>query len=322
MIYILSLIFVGGALLVFAPFSRRIIATVFTPPYIEYKDVPPAVTIVSYLVFVVFVATLTLGASIKQVPAGHVGLVYTFGDITGQRDAGLQIIAPWQGFKTTSIQTQKIRPETTCGNAAIEECLEAFSEETQNVFIRPTINLSVSPTAVQELFTAVGPDYIDKLVRPRLHQIFKDETVKYVSVEIAPSREGIRKAVRTRLIEELAGFSITVEDLLIDNISFNPAFEDAIEAKQNASQEALKEAELVEAARQRALQKVEEATGEANANTILAQSLREQGNFILQFRAIEALADNVRIILLPEDSGLIPILGESLLGGGVAEEER
>lgn len=257
---------------------------------------------------------LTLGASIRTVPAGHVGLVYTFDDITGQRDPGINMIKPWEGFKVVNVQTQKIRPETTCNNEGIPECLEAFSEETQNVFIRPMINLSVSPNDVQELFRQVGPDYIDKLVRPRLHQIFKDETVKYASVDIAPKREIIRAAVRARLIEELAGFSITVEDLLIENVSFNPAFEDAIEAKQNASQEALKEGELVEAARQRALQKIEEARGEAEANTILAESLRVNGNFILQFRAIDKLADDVKIIMLPTDSGIIPILGDSFLG--------
>jgi regulator of protease activity HflC (stomatin/prohibitin superfamily) len=281
----------------------------------ETKEGAYGVAVIAIIGVPLIMVALTLGASIRQVKAGEVGMVYQFGDIVGQRDAGINLIAPWQGFKTTSIQTQKIRPETSCDGGAIEECLEAFSEETQNVFIRPTINLSVSPDAVQELFRNVGPNYIDKLVRPRLHQIFKDETVKFTSVDIAPSREVIRAAVRDRLISELAGFSITVEDLLVDNISFSSTFEDAIEAKQVASQEAQRQAELVVAAKQQALQAIKKAEGEAGANEVLAASLRENGNFILQFRAIEALADDVKIIMLPTDSGIIPILGESFLTG-------
>ena len=268
------------------------------------------------LLFVVggMLAAITFGSSIKTVGAGHVGLVYTFGDITGQREAGLQFIFPWQGFKVTTIQTQKIRPETTCNDGQVEQCLEAFSAETQDVFIIPTVNLSVSPDNIQQLFTEVGPDYIDKLVRPRLHQIFKDETVLFESVEIAPNREVIRARVRARLITELAPFSITVEDLLLDNVDFRQVFKDAIEDKQVAEQEAQKQIELIRAARAEADQVIERARGEAEANRVLAESLRENGNFILQFRAIEKLAPNVRIMLLDSNSGIIPILGESLFG--------
>ena len=37
------------------------------------------------------------------------------------------------------------------------------------------------------------------LIEPRVAQNFKDETVKYKSVDIAPNREKIRQAVRQRL---------------------------------------------------------------------------------------------------------------------------
>ncbi len=269
--------------------------------------------VLTLVVGVIFVA-LTLGASIRTVDAGHVGLVYTFGDITGQREAGLQMIMPWQGFKVVTIQTQKIRPETTCNDGKVEQCLEAFSKETQDVFIIPTINLSVSPDNVQQLFTEVGPDYINKLVRPRLHQIFKDETVLFDSVDIAPNREVIRERVRSRLIAELAPFSITVEDLLLDNVDFRQVFKDAIEAKQVAEQEAQKQIELIRASQAKADQAIEEARGQATANTILAESLEKNGNFVLQFEAIKKLAPNVRIIIVPNDGGIIPVLGESLLG--------
>lgn len=277
-----------------------------------------AIVVISTIVFLLFTVGLTIGSSFKQVGAGHVGLVYTFGDITGQREAGFNLIAPWQGFKVVSVQTQKIRPETVCRDkgTGIEtpDCLEAFSQENQDVFVVATVNLHVSPDDVQALYIQYGADYIDKLLRPRLHQLFKEEVVKYPTEEVALNRQQIRVNVLRTLTAELAPFSIVVEDLLLDNVDFNQLFKDAIAQKQIASQEALKQQELVLASQFKADQAIEEARGQAEANTILAASLQVNGNFVLQFEAIKRLAPNIKIILIPNDGGIIPVLGADLLG--------
>lgn len=311
MIYIvISLI--AFPVLVLVPLIIKAIATDQT----ELNETPIAPWFLGGLaLYLLFMAAFTAGSSIRTVPAGHVGLVYTFNDITGQRSAGINLILPWQGFKKVTVQTQKIVPEGSCTNGT-ENCLGAFSQETQDVFVVAAINLHVDPDDIQTLFRNVGPDYINKLVLIRLDQIFKDETVKFVSTDIAPNRETIRTAVRERLRDELAGFSIVVEDLLILDLDFPQGFKDAIEAKQQAEQEAQRQEELIRSAEAQAAQAVAIAQGEADANTILAASLESQGNFILQFRAIEALADNVTIMLLPTENGLIPVLGESLIGAG------
>lgn len=269
---------------------------------------------------------VTLASSIKTVPAGHVGLVYTFGDITGQRAAGFQLIAPWQGFKTASVQVQTLcfmeETETKhCpeGSRKMGSGLDSFSEETQNVFIDAIVNIKVDPDNVQSLYREVGERYVDKLIPGRVAQVFKDETVNYTSIEIAPAREELRRTVEPSLRDELRVFSIDVVALLVENIRFNPAFEDAIEQKQIASQEALAEGQRVEAARQRAQQTIEHARGEAESNHILAESLRVNGNYIIQFRAIEKLADDIKIMILPTDSGLLPIISDTLLGGGSSQ---
>ncbi len=247
---------------------------------------------------------------LHQVPAGYVGLVYEFEDIVGQREAGLQVIAPWQTFKTADIRIQKIRPETTCQDGQEEECLEAFSSETQDIFIRPTLNISVNPDDVQDLFRTVGEDYLAKLVRPRMHQIFKDETVKYGSVDVAPAREEIRIAVRARLREELAGFSINVDDLLLDNVDFRPQFKQSIEDKQIATQEALREKELIKASEAKADQAIAEATGIAESNRLINESLTP---LLVQFQAMQKLAPNLQIALIPSGEGII-IDPSTLLG--------
>jgi regulator of protease activity HflC (stomatin/prohibitin superfamily) len=285
--------------------------------------------IVSRSVFIGMLVVLggitTIVRSVKIVEAGHVGLVYRFGDIVGQRDSGLSMIWPWEEFRTADIRIQSVRPTEDCANG-LEFCLASFSSETQDVFIQTTLNISVNPNDVQTLYRTVGPDYVNKIVRPRLLQSFKDETVKYESVDIAPNREQIRQAARARLRTELEAFSINADDLLIDNIEFREEFKQSIEAKQIASQEALRQQELVAAreaeARQRAAEaqgnadKLRiEAQGQADANRLINESLTP---LLIQFQALQKLADNVSIALIPSGNGLI-IDPATLLGGQPAQ---
>jgi len=202
--------------------------------------------------------------------AGEVGIVYSFGSIVGQVTEGLNWIAPWQFVTTTNIKVQR----------EVIEKLASFSNESQNVYIKTSINYQVSPDAVQTLFRAVGKDYYHVLIEPRLMQNFKDETVKFRSVDIAPNREKIRQAVRARLELELKAYSIHVIDLLLDNIDFDPAFNQAILKKQVATQNSLEEAQLVEVSKQRALQKVETERGEGLAALARAEKVAEANNKI------------------------------------------
>lgn len=273
-------------------------------------------------VLVAFWLLFTGISSFHQIGAGYVGVVYQFGGIVGQVPEGFQTTTPWQNVQTWDIRTQRIRPETKCFDEKIPDCLEAFSSETQDVFIRATINLSVNPEDVQKLARTVGSDYVAKLVLPRLHQIVKDITVRYRSVDIAPNREEIRAAIKERMKVELAERSINVEDLLIDNMDFRPEFKQAIEAKQIASQEALRQQELVAAKQAEARQKAAEAEGNASKLRIEAQGQADANRAInesltpllIQFQALQKLAPDVKIVFLPSGQGII-IDPSTILGG-------
>lgn len=261
------------------------------------------IMVAAAIVFVVWVGGHTTLAAVKPVEAGHILVVYEFGEIVGQREEGLQFIAPWQTTRSESIQVQRHRFEDITG----------FSKETQDVFITATINYSVSPSAVQNLYRTVGTAWFDRLIEPRVVNFLKEETVKYPSVDVAPNREQIRAAVREKLKAELQPYSITVDDLLIDNMDFRPEFKQAIEQKQIATQDALREQEKVKQRQFEAEQQVETAKGEAEstrvraqgqaaANKLLAESLSPE---VIQFQAIQTLGDNIQIALIPSGQGVI-----------------
>ena len=248
---------------------------------------------------VVFVLA-TVFFSFAQVNTGHVGVVRTFGRISGQISPGISLIAPWQTYDSVNVQVQK----QTFDN------LTAFSAETQNVNITTTINYSVAPTDARDLIARVGTDWFDRLVPNNLNQAFKDEAVKFKAVDIAPNRETIRTAVLKALRSRLSPYSIRVNDLNIDNIAFSRQFEQAIEAKQEATQAALRAKAQVQQAEFEAQSRVAKAKGEADANVTVAQGQAEANRKlnaslspnVLQYIAIQKLSPLLRIAVLPAGS--------------------
>jgi len=271
---------------------------------------PGGFLILALMVFITFFA------SVHQVPAGHIGVVYEFGGIKGQIGEGLQFVAPWRDVLLANIQVQR----------RVFDKLNAFSEESQDVFVRASLNVRVSPQTIQQLYRTVGPNFFNVLVESRVIQNFKDETVKYKSVEIAPNRENIRKAVRERLERELSPFSIEVVDLLLDNIDFNPEFKKAIEDKQIATQRALEEQQKIEGEKHKAQQAIERAKGEgsailfraekeAEANRKLAASLTPD---LVRYAMVQKLSDKIQVMMLP--SGQNFILDSDILRGTPREK--
>ena len=298
------------------------------------------IIVLATIVFVIWVGAHTALSALKQVEAGNVAVVYQFGEIIGQKGEGLQIIAPWQEIRTESIRVQRHQFANVSG----------FSSETQDVIITATVNYRVDPSAVQNLYRTVGVNWFDILVEPRINQYFKAETVKYSTVDVAPNRETIRTNVRDALARDLQNFSVTVEDLLIDNIDFTADFKRSIEEKQIAAQNALREGERIAQAQAEAVQNEERAKGEARAveerakgdaaaeierargnaeaillkaqaqaraNVLLDESLTPQ---VIQYLAVDKLAPNIDIALIPSGQNII-IDPAALLSGSVADDE-
>lgn len=287
------------------------------------------VAVAAVIVFVLWVGAHTALTALKPIEAGSVGIVYQFGEIVGQRGEGLQVIAPWQELRTESIKVQLKRYDN----------IEALSKETQDVTVVAELNYQVDPAAVQQLYRTVGPNWLETLVDPRILQYFKAETVKYSTVDIGPRREEIRNAVRTVLDQDLRQYSITIVSLLIRNIDFTAEFKQSIEEKQIAAQNAIREEERIRQRQAEAQQAIEQAKGEAEqarerargdadaitiraeaqatANRLLDASLTQQ---VIQYLAVDKLADDLDIALLPSGQGVI-IDPATLLGGMRSDDE-
>lgn len=250
---------------------------------------------------------IVIGMSCYQVPFGHVGIVYRWGDIVGQRDPGLRIVPPWESMDYASTQLRTLHPKK----------MGAFTKtNSQEIFVDALLNFRVSKENVQHLYRTVGPRYESILMVDRLEQVFKEEIAKYETLDVAPKRERIRHDVSERMKAELAAYSIVAEDLFLKNIEYDEKYQKAIEATQIAEQEAKK-------AKWEADKAIKIAEGEGQAILIKAQKQAEANktlsssitNILVQYETVQKLSPNVQVIFLqPGQQVILP--PEYLTGKG------
>jgi hypothetical protein len=146
--------------------SRR---TRFGPSEEEYfsRSNSGGLRIVSIVLIIVCLLwfLITPAFAFHQIPTGHIGIVYTFGNITGQTGEGGQWIAPWQSMRTESYQIQSygtvnIPQDIVQKTSATDSVLPsghmgAASSETQDVFIKATMNIQLAPDSIINLYRYV-----------------------------------------------------------------------------------------------------------------------------------------------------------------------
>lgn len=269
------------------------------------------ITIGSIVLFCVLFLGLVVVRSIHFVDAGHVGIVKQFGDIVGRKDSGAVIVAPWQSIDEVSVQIQS---ETfVMDNRKQAGTGSAVSKDSQPIYATVVLNYQVNPANIEQLYRQTGGHFRERLIAPRVPQVFKSVTAAYRAIDFAPNRERIRRQTQQLLDQQLRADSIHVTDFLIEDIGFSEEFAKAIEETQVARQRAEREKARVEIERQRAQQRIERARGKAQANLIetkaqstanrlLSASLTAR---VVQFKAIEKLNPQLRTAILPSGANFL-----------------
>ena len=122
---------------------------------------------------------------IASVPAGHVGVVSTFGKVDeNAREAGLYVKAPWSSVTQMSIQEQRYAFDTV-----------AYSSDIQEAAVKGSVNYIIDKTAAVNLYRTVGVNYLEKLIAPRVAESLKDVFSHYRAEELISQRDVISKAI-------------------------------------------------------------------------------------------------------------------------------
>ncbi len=197
------------------------------------SDFPKGLSPLLVLAAVVVVGILIAGfLALPVINGGHEGVVYDNGKgfLLKPLPEGMNQILPfWQHVTEIDIRSQ------------IKEVdADAASKDLQ--IVTSKIALSYHPTKGETplLMQQVGPDFVTVKIAPAIQEAVKQTTAKFTAEELITKREEVSFEIKNTLREKLAPVHITVDEFSILNFAFSPKFTEAIEAKQEAEQFALK----------------------------------------------------------------------------------
>jgi len=230
---------------------------------------------VALVVFILLL--LVVFSPIGTIRAGERGVRLRFDAVTGSTiDPGLYFLIPViERVQTMDVKTQKEEMEAA-----------AASKDLQTVTIKVALNYNIDPGQVARLYQEVGTDYKSRIIDPAMQEGVKASTAKFTAEELITKREAVREDTKAQLKERLQVSGIIVTEFNITNFNFSKVFNDAIEAKVTAEQQALAAKNKLEQIKFEAEQRIAEAKGKAEAMTVESNALRSNP-MILELRALE-----------------------------------
>jgi len=222
-------------------------------------------------VAVVIILAILIGAWLAYpiIPGGHEGVIYdnTNGYVLTPLPEGMNRITPfWQHVTEVDIRSQILNVDA-----------DAASKDLQ--IVTSKIALSYHPTKGETplLMQQVGPDYVTVKIAPAIQEAVKQTTAKFTAEELITKREEVSYEIKNTLKERLTPVHITVDEFSILNFAFSPKFTEAIEAKQEAEQFALKAKNDLLRIQIEKEQTITKAQAEAEAIKIQSEAVNKAG---------------------------------------------
>jgi len=242
-------------------------------------------------------------ATIRTVPAGHVGVKDFFGTVADEHlQPGLHIVKPFTRVHKFSLQTR----------LAVEECAVP-SAEGLTVGLDVGVLFRVDPPNVVNLYKTVGKNFQQVLLQSQLRSGVRDVTSAYPAKALytAGEREQMYAQIRGLLKSKLGPHGILIDDILFRRVTLPPGLTQAIELKLNAEQESQAMEFKIQREKQEAERKTIEAQGIASFQATVSKGITRE---TLLWKALEAtskFADspNTKIVVIGSDkNGGCPVL--------------
>lgn len=215
----------------------------------------------------------------ETVDTGRRGLWLRFGEVVGEPiNEGLYFYNPF----VWDVVEYPVREQSWSSKT------EIFTKDTQRVDMEFTVVFYPDPKKVGQLYKEIGwpDDLASKIIQPVVLGSVKDAIGQVIADELVGKREAVRSKAFTELKVNLAARSIFATDLQFTNISFDKAYEQAVEMKVVAIQEAQKAKNESVRIREEAEQKIMTAKADAESMRIKSQALA-QNKGLVQFEAVQ-----------------------------------
>lgn len=243
-------------------------------------------------------------SSFQMVATGHIGVVTRFNKVTGEvMSEGLNFKLPWERVHEMTVRQQQLHEQ---GNVPSSEMLV--------LGLQTTLLFHLLPDKATTVYDKLGPNYVQATVEPNFISAMREATAKHKAEELFSGlrRDVIAEEAFQRMRTDLTPYGVEVERVLLRDISPPETLKRAIEAKQQAEQEALAMTFRLQKERQEAERKRIEAQGIKDFQDIVRKGIDQQ---LLVWKGIEATetlakSPNTKIVVVGNKQGLPLILGQ------------
>lgn len=214
---------------------------------------------------IVILLLIVLFNSFSIVNEGYIGVKYRFGKIV-QDDltAGLNFHIPFMEEIVQVDIREQVYSVTT----------DAYTSDTQTVNeLQLKVNYCYDSSQLSNIIRNIGVANVEtKLLVPNVQKIAKDAIGKVKAEQLVQSRADVTAEIQQSLTDILDDYGIIVTAFAIENLSFDSAFEESIQAKVIAEQDALKMENKTKEKEEEAKQVVIAAQAEADSVRIAAEA--------------------------------------------------
>jgi prohibitin 1 len=250
--------------------------------------------LLAVLIIVAFSSTSCIGT-------GHVGVVTMFGRVTGRTlGEGIHIVNPAANVTELSIKTQEIKEK-----AAVP------SKEGLIMGLEASILYHLDPAQAATVYQQMGPTYADILLIPTFRSAIRAITAGNTAASLySDGREGIAQQILEDVRRQVAPRGVIVENVLLRDLQLPETLKHAIEAKQQAQQEAQRMEYVLQREKQEAERKRVEAAGIKDFQDIVSQGISDK---LLEWKGIEATMElvksqNSKVIVVGNSKNGLPLI--------------
>ncbi len=269
---------------------------------------------IARIIIVIAMAGVLATSCLVQIGPGEVGVPILFGSVQDNTlKSGLNIVNPLVEVEKldTKIQTYTMSGVKDEGAVKGDDAITTLSSDGLSLKLDVSVWFKLSENDAPNLIRTIGTDYVEKIVRPATRTALRDVSVMFNATDIySTKRDDFINEITKNLEKSFEGKGIILEKVLLRNVELPEKVKEAINEKIAAEQRAQQMVYVLQKEKQEAERKKVEASGIAEAQKIISNTINTQ---YLQWKYIETLKDlmnskNNTIVITPFDQKLTPLL--------------
>ncbi len=252
------------------------------------------------LLVLIMVAIVAASAT-SCVRTGHVGVVTMFGRVTGQTiGEGIHLVNPIARVIEMDIKTLEIK-----------ERASVPTKEGLIMGVEASVLYHLQPDRAADVYQKVGVDYATVLLVPNFRSAIRAVTAANSASSLySDARESIARQILIDVQQQLQPRGIAIENVLLRDLQIPDSLKHAIEAKQQAQQEAQRMEFVLQREQQESERKRVEAQGIKDFQNIVTQGISDK---LLEWKGIEATIElarssNAKVVVIGNTKTGLPLI--------------